>query len=112
KAIVGWAEEQADEPFTTSHAVDDVDAKAVLEQLGYHPDPSEPFGIYLQQSLSPATAAAALEGYAFTTMADLDDVDLRAEAHRVAWTASTRTGPDVRKTMATWPYRADLDIIV
>ena len=57
-------------------------------------------------------AAPALDGYVFTTMADLGDIDLRAEAHRVAWTASTRTGHDVRTTMATWPYRADLDIIV
>ena len=46
-------------------------------------------------------------------MADLNnDADLRAEAHRIAWPASTQTADDFRATMATWPYRPDLDIIV
>lgn len=44
-------------------------------------------------------------------MADLDDVELRAEAHRVAWDGSTRTADDVRATMAQWPYRSDRDIV-
>ena len=45
-------------------------------------------------------------------MAEVDDLELRAEAHRVAWDGSTRTADDVRSTMAQWPYRADLDVIV
>ena len=112
RSIVEWAEERTEEPFTTSHALGDVAAEAIFEQLGYRPDPSEPFGIYLEQPL-PAASAPPLEGYVFTTMADLNnDADLRAEAHRVGWPASTQTADDFRATMATWPYRPDLDIIV
>ena len=111
RAIVEWAEECSEEPFTTSHAGADAAAKATLEELGYVPEPTEPFGIYLGQVL-PGSSAPPPEGYIFTTMADLGDADLRAEAHRVGWPASTRTANDVRATMATWPYRADLDIVV
>ena len=111
RSMVEWAEERPDEPFTTSHAVADAAASSVLEQLGYRPDPTEPFGIYLEQPL-PTTSASPLDDYVFTTMADLNDADLRAEAHRVAWPASTRTADDFRATMATWPYRPDLDIVV
>jgi GNAT superfamily N-acetyltransferase len=109
--IVAWAESRSDEPFTTSHSVDDVQAAAVLRKLGYVADPTEPFGIYLQQRLAPSNEPT-LDGYRFTTMAEVDDLELRAEAHRVAWNGSTRTADDVQSTMARWPYRADLDIIV
>jgi len=110
-SVVDCAEEHAEEPFVTSHAIDDSSARAVLEGRGYRPDPSEPFGIYLEQPL-PTARASPLDGYVFTTMADLNDADLRATAHRVAWPASTRTADEVRATMATWPYRADLDVVV
>lgn len=109
--IVRWAESRSDEPFTTSHANSDEQAAAVLRELGYIADPSEPFGIYLQQQLV-GDDDPALDGYRFTTMADVDDPELRAEAHRVAWDGSTRTADDVRSTMAEWPYRPDLDVIV
>lgn len=109
--IVRWAESRTDEPFTTSHAVADEQASGLLRELGYVVDPSEPFGVYLQQRLVQSDEPA-MEGYTFTTMADVDDIELRAEAHRVAWDGSTRTADDVRSTMAQWPYRADLDIIV
>ena len=109
--IVAWAESRSDGPFTTSHAVADDQAAAVLRGLGYVDDPSEPFGIYLQQRIV-AAGEPRVNGFEFTTMADVDDVDLRAEAHRVAWDGSTRTSDDVRSTMAQWPYRPDLDIIV
>src|SRR5256885_4749546 len=92
-SILEWAEELAEEPFTTSHAIGDSAARTVLEQRGYAPDPSEPFGIYLQQPL-PAPSAPPLDGYLFTTMAELNDVDVRAEAHRVGWPASTRSSDD------------------
>jgi len=111
RSIVNWAEEQTDETFATSHAAGDSAARAVLEELGYRPDPTEPFGIYLEQSL-PTIPASPLDGYVFTTMAELNDADLRAQAHRVAWPASTQTADDFRVTMATWPYRPDLDIVV
>ncbi len=110
-SILDWAEARADDSFMTSHAVGDAAAIAVLERLGYRPDPGEPFGIYLEQPL-PTTPAAPLEGHVFRTMDELKDADLRAEAHRVAWPASTRTADDFRATMATWPYRPDLDIVV
>lgn len=109
--IIGWAESRSDEPFTTSHADSDDQAAGVLRHLGYIADPSEPFGIYMQQRLV-GNAEPVLDGYRFTTMADVDDLELRAEAHRVAWDGSTRTADDVRSTMDQWPYRADLDIIV
>jgi predicted N-acetyltransferase YhbS len=108
--IVEWAESRSDERFTTSHAAGDDEAAAILGGRGYVADDSEPFGIYLQQSLVERDDDA-LDGHTFTTMADIDDAELRAEAHRVAWDGSTRTADDVRATMAQWPYRPDLDII-
>jgi ribosomal protein S18 acetylase RimI-like enzyme len=111
ESILEWAEDLAEEPFTTSHAIGDLAALTVLEHRGYGPDPSEPFGIYLQQPL-PAPSVPPPDGYVFTTMAELNDLDVRAEAHRVGWPASTRSADDVRETMATWPYRPDLDIVV
>ena len=116
RSIVAWAEQRCPEGFVTSHAAADVDAERVLGALGYVPDPSEPFGIYLQRDLRDADAddlgAAPPDGYVLTTMADLDDVELRAEAHRVAWEGSRRGADDVRRTMAQWPYRADLDVVL
>lgn len=109
--IVAWAESQSHEPFTTSHAAADEQAAAVLRGLGYVDDPSEPFGIYLHQHLVNADEPS-VEGFRFTTMTDVDDAELRAEAHRVAWDGSTRTADDVCSTMTQWPYRPDLDIIV
>jgi len=109
--IVAWAESRSDEPFTTSHAASDEQSAAVLRDLGYVADTSEPFGIYLQQRLVDGDVPT-VNGYRVMTMTDVDDVELRAEAHRVAWDGSTRSADDVRSTMAQWPYRPDLDIIV
>ena len=74
--IVAWAEARSEEPFTTSHAVGDEHAAAVLAGRGYVPDSSEPFGIYLQQPLT-GSEEPRLDGYRFTTMADVDDLELR-----------------------------------
>ncbi len=109
-AIIVWAESRSDAPFTTSHAIADDVAGAILDSRGYIPDSTEPFGIYLQLEL-PAVSHQPVAGYTFTTMADLADVELRAAAHRVAWEGSTRTAADVGRTMSKWPYRADLDIV-
>lgn len=108
--ILEWAELRSDARFTTSHTEGDLEAAAVLRGLGYLPDPTEPFGIYLQQRLVTADEPTA-DGYVFTTMAAVMDLELRAEAHRVAWDGSTRSADDVRVTMSQWPYRADLDIV-
>jgi predicted N-acetyltransferase YhbS len=108
--IVEWAESRGDEPFTTSHAAADAASAAVLRDCGYVGDPSEPFGIYLQQELI-ADEPPARDGCTFTTMAEVGDLELRAEAHRVAWDGSTRNADDVAATMAQWPYRPDLDFI-
>jgi GNAT superfamily N-acetyltransferase len=111
REIIEWAASRSDEPFTTSHAAADAQAAALLRDLSYDPDPTEPFGVYLQQALAPSEEPM-LEGHRFTTMAEVDDLELRAEAHRVAWDGSTRSADDVRATMLQWPYRADLDVIV
>jgi len=109
--IVRWAEARTDAPFTTSHAEGDDDAARTLADLGYRPDATEPFGIYLQQELASSSAERVHGECLFTTMAELDDAELRAAAHRVAWDGSTRSADDVRATMAQWPYRADLDVV-
>jgi GNAT superfamily N-acetyltransferase len=112
--ILTWAESRSDEPFTTSHAAADARSAAVLAERGYRPDPTEPFGIYLRQRLDNDVALEppAPSGYRFTTMAELGDLERRAEAHRVAWDGSTRSADDVRQTMAQWSYRPELDVIV
>jgi ribosomal protein S18 acetylase RimI-like enzyme len=110
EAILGWAEERAGEPFTTSHNRADRDSAAVMYRRGYVADPGEPFGIYLQQRLD-SPPEPHLDGYRFVTMVELADVDKRAEVHRLAWDGSTRSADDVRRTMSTWPYRPDLDFV-
>jgi len=112
EVILQWAESRSDAAFTTSHAQADEEASHYLRTRGYVPDPDEPFGIYLQQPLHDVgDDGPTLPGYRFTTMADLDDVEVRAELHRRAWDGSTRSADDVRATMSTWPYRADLDVV-
>lgn len=108
--VVRWAESRADAPFTTSYADGDALARDYFRDRGYVPDPTEPFGIYLQQRLE-SNVEAELPGYRFVTMAELGDLEARAEVHRLAWEGSTRSADDVRATMSTWPYRPDLDII-
>ncbi|MDP1795661.1 MAG: GNAT family N-acetyltransferase [Acidimicrobiales bacterium] len=109
-ALVRWADDLGGDRYTTSHAQADHEAAAILGSLGFAPDPTEPFGLYLQQSVG-APAAPYLDGYRFVTMAELDDVEMRAAAHRAGWEASTFSADDVRRTMDSWPYRADLDLV-
>ena len=109
-AVLAWVEGRAAERFTTSHNEADDVAADLLHRRGYLPDPTEPFSSYLQQPRTDLVEPT-LAGYRFVTMAELADVDLRAEAHRSAWEGSSRSGDDVRATMATWPYRRDLDLV-
>lgn len=109
-SILEWAEGRSGERFTSSHTEADATAAQVLRARGYVADPDEPSSMYLQTPLTGAVEPT-LPGYRFTTMAELDDVDRRAEVHRLAWDGSTRSADDVVLTMATWPYRADLDVI-
>jgi ribosomal protein S18 acetylase RimI-like enzyme len=119
--ILAWAHGgEADRRFVTSHAETDDEAAELLESEGFVPAFDEPFGVYLQQPLTGSGAGTgtgvaadppAPQGYRFTTMAEIGDVDARAEVHRRAWDGSARSGDDVRSTMATWPYRADLDLL-
>jgi ribosomal protein S18 acetylase RimI-like enzyme len=119
--VLRWARGgEARRRFTTSYAETDDEAAAFLEDDDFVPALDEPFGVYLQQPLTGATgtddgAAAddppAPPGYRFATMAEVGDVDARAEVHRKAWDGSARSGDDVAATMATWPYRPDLDLL-
>lgn len=63
------------------------------------------------QPLDGVGPAAELSGYRFLTMVELDDLDARAEVHRLAWEGSTRSPSDVRATMSTWPYKPELDFV-
>jgi GNAT superfamily N-acetyltransferase len=115
--LVAWAIDHADDrgqPLATSHAAGDDVAARALEAHGFAPEPTEPFGIYLQQPLAvlPTPPTAPPDGYVLTTMAALGDPELRAAAHRVAWDGSTRSADDVRRTMEQWPYRPDLDVVL
>jgi predicted N-acetyltransferase YhbS len=113
ESLVRWAAAEAGGPLTTSHTDTDTAAAELLAGLGFEPAADEPFGVMLQQPLEALPPGQeAPEGYVFTTMADLADVELRAAAHRVAWEGSTRDADDVRRTMAQWPYRADLDVVL
>lgn len=110
-AIIDWAEERADVPFTTAFNPPDCSAAALLARRGYVHDATEPYSGYLSQPLDGVGPAAELSGYRFLTMVELDDLDARAEVHRLAWEGSTRSPSDVRATMGTWPYKPELDFI-
>lgn len=109
-SIISWAESRTDQPLITSHTEADREAATLLADRGYVPDATEPFSLYLQQPLIDHEEPT-LEGYSFVTMADLDDVDARAEVHRRAWDGSTFGSDDMRTVMSTWPYRPALDFI-
>jgi GNAT superfamily N-acetyltransferase len=111
-SLVDWGRSVADGPLSTSHTAADVAAATALATMGFQPAPSEPFGIYLEQRLAEPSPPVVPDGFVVTTMADLDDLELRAAAHRVAWDGSTRSADDVRRTMAQWPYRPDLDVVL
>lgn len=110
-AILTWAEERAGEPFTTAYNDGNQMAEAVLTRRGYVHDPTEPYSGYLSRSLGDLGPPPELAGYRFLSMAELGDVDQRAEVHRQAWDGSTRSADDVRLTMSTWPYEPEVDIV-
>lgn len=110
-AVLAWTEERAGERFTTAYNESDVMAESVLSQRHYTLDPSEPYSGYLSQPLDGLGPVTELVGYRFLNMVELDDVERRAEIHRLAWDGSTRSALDVRATMSTWPYDPELDFV-
>ncbi len=108
--LLSWALQRVGASFTTAYNEPDLVARQVLAEHGFRPDPNEPFSGYLGQQLT-STAEPNLPGYSFITMVELDDLERRAEVHRLAWDGSSRSAADVRLTMDTWPYRPDLDFV-
>jgi hypothetical protein len=71
--LVAWAIDHADDrgqPLATSHAAGDDVAARALEAHGFTPEPTEPFGIYLQQPLAslpnPTPPTPPPDGYVLT----------------------------------------------
>jgi GNAT superfamily N-acetyltransferase len=110
-AVVDWAESRAEEVFTTAYNNGDLLAEQMLTRRGFIHDPTEPYSGYLRHRLESLAAAPVPSDYRFVTMLELDDLELRAEVHRLAWDGSTRTAADVEATMATWPYKPEFDFV-
>lgn len=110
-AVLDWALSRSEEQFTTGYNEADNLAQHLLSQRGFVHDPTEPYSGYLSQSLELAGPAVEPSGYSFLTMAELNDLDRRAEVHRLAWDGSTRSSADVAATMQTWPYKPEFDFV-
>lgn len=86
-----------------------------LERRGFTRDENAPWMRMNMRELTEIEEPAPPEGFRLRTMAELgDDISRRVAVHRAAWaelgtrvTAATYPG-----VMRTWPYRADLDLVV
>lgn len=87
-------------------------ARARIEARGYRHDPGGEFDLMNIRDLNEIEEPSLPPGYRLSTMAEVADVSRRVEVHRAAWEPSRLTEERYRAVMATWPYRADLDVVV
>jgi GNAT superfamily N-acetyltransferase len=99
-------------PHATAVRVRDDGAIAVLEEHGYTSDTNAPWSALLSRSLESVEAPVLPEGYSLTSMAEFGDIEERVVVHRAAWHPSRQTTETYRQVARTWPYRADLDVVV
>ncbi|HEX4905543.1 MAG TPA: hypothetical protein VFU93_08830 [Acidimicrobiales bacterium] len=85
----------------------DEDAIAALERCGFGPAPDEPWHHLNTRSLDAIEPPVVPDGYELVT---IDDVEAFVDGHRRAWEGSSLTAERYETVMATWPYRADLDV--
>ena len=95
--------------LTHVRACDD-DAIAALEGRGFVAAPDEPWHHVNTRSLDDLAGPVVPDGFDLVTLADVGDVESFVDGHRRAWEGSSLTAERYATVMATWPYRADLDV--
>ena len=111
-AVLDWLDEQTDaEELETSALASDADARERLEARGFEAQPDAPWFAYMQRDLLRIEKPRVPTGYTLRTVRPGEEEE-RAVVHQLTWAPSRVTAGSVRDTMATWPYRFDLDCVV
>ena len=110
--LLDWFDQIAGDVPRTMHVREgDLESRTRLADRGYVRDLSKPWTVLNIRPLDEIAAPVPPDGYRLSTMKELDDVAARAAGHRSAW-ESTMSEEVYRDVMSTWPYRADLDVVV
>jgi ribosomal protein S18 acetylase RimI-like enzyme len=111
--VLDWFELRSgrDSPPTVWALEAESDLVRVLEDAGYRAASGSWF-VHLVRSLDDALPAAAPPaGFSLGRVAS-DDLARRVAVQRAAFAASTTTEEKYSRLTETWPYRADLDVVV
>jgi len=76
------------------------------------PIPDAPWSAYNVCSLETIEPPAVPPGFRLTTYAETNDGARRVEIHRASWESRTFTLESFTRLLQTWPYRADIDVLV
>jgi GNAT superfamily N-acetyltransferase len=109
-AILDWALSVVSSA-TTSVRREDTQS---LHMLGDRatPVPTAPWSTLNVRSLASVAAPLLPDGFRLATHAEIGDDVGRLEVHRASWESATFTREVLERLKVTWPYRADLDILV
>lgn len=99
-------------PHATGVRTHDEAAIAVLEEHGYKSDTSAPWTLLMSRSLESVESPVLPLGYVLTSMSEFGDIEQRVAVHRAAWHPSRQTAETYGRVTRTWPYSADLDVVV
>lgn len=109
--VLVWFEEEADARELTVWALEDDHLKTeALERHGYAPADGA-FFIQLTRGLNDVPSPQLAEGYRLAHVRGPADIPRRVAVQRAAFT-STMTDEKYARLLATWPYRANLDVVV
>lgn len=124
-AVLAWFEATATGETLTTVALDnDPDGLARLAGHGYRaPGDDYPFALKMSRTLEDLPPVVLPCGFRALSMAQVQDPERRALAHRNAWSRiagreadppgrSRVTGESYRQVMAAFPYRPDLDWVI
>ena len=123
--VFAWFEATATGETLTTVALDnDPDGLARLVTRGYRAlGDNHPFALKMSRTLEDLPTVVLPDGFRSGSMAQLQDPDRRALAHRNAWSRiagreadppgrSRVTGKSYRQVMAAFPYRPELDWVI
>ncbi|CAN5721310.1 hypothetical protein BH10PSE5_BH10PSE5_05700 [soil metagenome] len=123
--VLAWFEATADgETLTTVVLDNDPDGLVRLAGRGYRAlGDHHPFALKMSRTLEDLPPVILPDGFRARSMAQVQDPERRALAHRNAWSRiagreaeppgrSRVTGESYRQVMAAWPYRQDLDWVI
>lgn len=111
--VLEWFASEADgDVLETSALASDTNAVDALESRGYaQAPPQAPWFAYMARGLDDIPEPRTPQGYRLRTVGP-GDVAARTLVHQLSWAPSRVDEESVRDTMATWPYRFDLDCVV